>query len=219
MTSSEIEDIFNEIFDDTKVKSIETVWEKSKNDDFYKLVMSFHNIVFDTVVIIHTKFIFKFDMKKSDLLDDSFIYLHEINCHYKKVDFKDSEDLKSKVLSIITSNDFGWDLIYLSQFIESPALQLNKWLENNKVSDWSVFEVNYNPKYKIIPCKYISFDFDINLNNNYDISLNISKKNDELYKLQFRYLDNSKTIETESIKNVQSVICSGMIDFIDEVLK
>jgi hypothetical protein len=63
---SEIESAFKEIFEEEegKVSSVESVYELSENEDFYKLVISVHNLSTADTLIIHTKFIFKTDLKK-----------------------------------------------------------------------------------------------------------------------------------------------------------
>ena len=44
VTISEVEQVFKDIFQDEegKVSSVETIYELSKNEDFYKLVISIH---------------------------------------------------------------------------------------------------------------------------------------------------------------------------------
>ena len=93
---SEIEQTFKEVFEEEegKVSSVDTVYELSKNEDYYKLVISIHNLSVEDTLIIHTKFIFKTDLEKKNILDESFIYLYDINCVYHKVDFKNMIDLR-----------------------------------------------------------------------------------------------------------------------------
>jgi len=61
---SEIEQTFKDIFEDEegKVSSVETIYEMSEDEKFYKLVISIHNLSIEDTVIIHTKFIFKTDL-------------------------------------------------------------------------------------------------------------------------------------------------------------
>jgi hypothetical protein len=175
---SEIEQVFKDIFQDEegKVSSVETVYELSKNEDFYKLVISIHGISIEDTLIIHTKFIFKTDLEKKNVINNSFIYLYDINCVYNKIEFKNSIDLKTKIDDIMSSNDFGQDIQILSDFIEAPAMFLNYYMKRSKITDYSIFDVEYDPKFKTVPCEEITFDFDINVNDNYQIDLSISKK-------------------------------------------
>ena len=224
---AEIEQTFKEIFqeEEGKVSSVETVYELSKDEDYYKLVISIHNISIEDTLIIHTKFIFKTDLNKKMIIDESFIYLYDINCVYHKVDFKNVIDLKRKIEDIIESNDFGQDIQILSDFIEAPAMFLNYYMKRAKITDYSIFDVIYDPKFKTQPCDKTTFDFVININNNYKINLSISKKertDDEdfdTYKFQFKFLDEYKTIENDTLQNIHFIIGSNIAKMLDEKLK
>jgi hypothetical protein len=223
---SEIESAFKEIFEEEegKVSSVETVYELSENEDFYKLVISVHNLSTADTLIIHTKFIFKTDLKKINIIDNSFIYLYDINCVYQKVEFKNIIDLKAKVEDIIESNDFGQDIQILSDFIEAPAMFLNYYMKRAKITDYSIFEVIYNPKFKTMPCEKTTFDFEVNINNNYRIFLSVSKKERkkedfDTYKFQFRFLDDYTTVESDTLQNIHFMIGSNIAKILDEKLK
>lgn len=223
----ELEEAFKEIFQDVegKVSSIDTVYEMSDSEDYYKLVISIHNLSVEDTLIIHTKFIFKTDTKKQFVQDNSFIYLYDINCVYHKVDFDNVIDLKTKIEEIIKSNDFGEDIQILSDFIEAPAMFLNYYMKRARITDYSIFDVQYEPKFKTTPCDKTTFDFKININNNYDINLSISKKEREkdedydTYKFQFKLLDEYKTIENDTLNNIHFTIGSNIAKILDEKLK
>ena len=227
VTISEIEQVFKDIFQDEegKVSSVETVYELSKNEDFYKLVISIHGISIEDTLIIHTKFIFKTDKEKKNLIDNSFIYLYDINCVYNKVEFKNSIDLKTKIDDTINSNDFGQDIQILSDFIEAPAMFLNYYMKRSKITEYSIFDVEYDPKFKTVPCEEITFDFDINVNDNYEINLSISKKEMEedsdhdTYVFQFKFLDEYTTVENDTLTNIHFTIGSNIAKILDEKLK
>lgn len=224
---SEIERVFKEIFDEEegKVSSVETVYEKSENDDFYKLVISIHGLSMGETLIIHTKFIFRTDLDKRFLTNESFIYLYDINCVYHKIDFENVLDLKTRIEDIIESNDFGLDIQILSDFIEAPAMFLNYYMKRSKITDYSIFDVKYDPKFKTVPCDQVTFDFDINVNNNYTINLSIKKidrKEDEdydTYKFHFTFLDTHETVESDTLKNIHFTIGSSIAKMLDEKLK
>ncbi len=224
---SEIEQTFKDVFEDEdgKVSSVETIYELSDKEDYYKLVISIHNLSIEDTLIIHTKFIFKTDLDKRNIIDESFIYLYDINCIYHKVDFKNVIDLKGKIEDIIESNNFGEDLQILSDFIEAPSMFLNYYMKRAKITDYSIFDVIYDPKFKTTPCDKTTFDFDININSNYNISLSISKKerkDDEdfdTYKFQFKFLDEYKTIENDTLNNIHFIIGSNIAEILDEKLK
>jgi len=224
---SEIEQVFKDLFDEEegKVGSVETVYELSKDEEFYKLVISLQNLMTENTILIHTKFIFKCDIDKKHLIDSSFIYLYDINCVYNKVDFKNTIELKQKIEDIIDSNDFGEDIQILSDFIEAPAMFLNYYLKRSKITEYSVHNVKYDPKFKTTPCDRVSFDFEININNNYDIDLSITKKektdpeSNDVYTFQFKFFEEYKTVESDSLKNIHYIIGSNIAKILDEKLK
>lgn len=224
---SEIEQVFKDIFQDEegKVSSVETVYELSKNEDFYKLVISIHGISIEDTLIIHTKFIFKTDLEKKNVINNSFIYLYDINCVYNKIEFKNSIDLKTKIDDIMSSNDFGQDIQILSDFIEAPAMFLNYYMKRSKITDYSIFDVEYDPKFKTVPCEEITFDFDINVNDNYQIDLSISKKEQDedsdhdTYVFKFKFLDEYNTVENDTLTNIHFTIGSSIAKILDEKLK
>jgi hypothetical protein len=228
ITISEVEEIFKNIFgEDEKglVNSTDSVYELSKDKDFYKLVISLHGLSKEDISIIHTKFIFKIDLNKSKLIEDSFIYLYDINCVYHKIEFSNIVDLENKIDKIIESNNFGEDLQILSDFIEAPAMFLNYYMMKNDITEYSVFDVKYEPKFKILPCYKTTFDFKININNNYNIELSIHKvePNDKdepnIYKFQFKFMNEIETHETDSLKNVHYFIGDNISKILDKKLK
>ena len=224
---SEVESLFKEIFDEEegKVSSVETLYEKSEDKNFYKLVISIHELSMKDTILIHTKFIFKTDINKHYIMDNSFIYLYDINCVYHKIDFENIIELKKKIEDIIESNNFGTDIQILSDFIESPAMFLNYYLKRSNITDYSVFDVKYQPKFKTCPCNEVTFDFDININNSYDIFLSIKKIDREeqedydTYKFYFTFLDDHITVESDSLKNVHFFIGSNIAKMLDDKLK
>lgn len=224
---SEIQEVFKTIFKDEEgvANSVETVHELSPDEDYYKMVVSIHGLETEDVSIIHTKFIFKVDLDKRRLLENSFIYLYDINCVYHKIEFTNVVDCREKIEDIIESNDFGQDLQILSDFIEAPAMFLNYYMRRAKITDYSVFEVEYQPKFKTQPCDRTTFDFKLNINNNYDMELSISKverieeEDVDTYKFQFRFMDDVETFETDTLKNVHFFIGDHIAKILDKKLK
>ena len=225
---AEIEQSFKDIFEeeDGLVQSVETTYEISNNEDFYKLVISLHGLSIEDTLIIHTKFIFKTDLEKRNIIDNSFIYLYDINCNYHKIDFSNITDMKNKIETIIESNDFGEEIQILSDFIEAPAMFLNYYMRRAKITDYSIFDVKYEPKFKTTPCDKTTFDFEINVNNNYqfDVSIyKIDKKSDDeendIYRYQFKFMDDVETIENDTIKNIHYTIGSNIARILDKKLK
>jgi hypothetical protein len=225
---AEIEQTFKDIFEEEEglVQSVETTYEMSDNDEFYKLVISIHGLSIEDTLIIHTKFIFKTDLEKRNIIDNSFIYLYDINCNYRKTDFKNIVDLKNKVEDIIESNDFGEDIQILSDFIEAPAMFLNYYMRRAKITDYSIFDVKYEPKFKTTPCDSITFDFEVDINNNYKIDVSIYKvdrksdeKENDTYRYQFKFMDDIETIENDTIRNIHFTIGSNIARMLDKKLK
>ena len=224
---SEIEEVFKEVFDEEKgvVNTVETVYEMSSKEDFLKLVISVHGLATEDTSIIHTKFIFKTDLEKRNIIDNSFIYLYDINCVYHKIEFSTIIDLKKKVEDIVESKNFGEDLQILSDFIEAPAMFLNYYMKRAKITDYSIFDVEYEPKFKTTPCDKTTFDFKININDNYHMELSISKidadEKDEkdTYRYQFRFMDEIETVEADTLKNLHYFIGSNIAKLLDRKLK
>jgi hypothetical protein len=135
--------------------------------------------------------------------------------------------MKKKIDDIIESNDFGSDIQILSDFTESPAMFLNYYMKRAKITEYSVFDVEYEPKFKTASCDKTTFDFSININNSYDIDVSIHKidKNEDdedsmdTYKLQFRFMDEIESVESDTIKNIHFLIGSGIAKVLDRKLK
>lgn len=226
---SEIEQIFKDIFEEEEglVQSIETTYEKSSSD-FLKLIISIHGLTYKDTTVIHTKFIFKTDIDKIEITDMSFIYLFDINCVYHKIEFRSILDLKKKIEDILESGNFGLDIQILSDFIEAPAMFLNYYMRKNDITDYSVFDVKYEPKFKTTPCDKTTFDFQIDINNNYKIDLSIYKidrpsddeeDNVDYYKFQFKLMDEIDVVESDTLKNIHYTIGKGISDVLDKKIK
>lgn len=228
MRISEVEQIFKDTFQEEEglVKSVDTVYEKSSNGEFYRLVISIHDLNLEDTSIIHTKFIFRTDLDKRELEDMSFIYLYDINCIYHKIEFKNPLDLKEKIEDIIKSGNFGQDILILSDFIQAPAMFLNYYMKRYDITDYSVFDVIYEPKFKTAPCDETTFDFKININDNYKIDLSISKIEEDIeeekpsyYKFQFKFMDEIVTKESDKIDNIHFFIGQNIATILDNKLK
>ena len=227
---SEIEQAFKDIFEleEGVVNTVESIYEMSLDEKFYKLVISIHGLSTEDTSIIHTKFIFKTDLDKRNIIDNSFIYLYDINCIYHKMEFTNVVDMKKKIEDIVESKSFGEDLQILSDFIEAPAMFLNYYMRRDKITDYSIFDVEYEPKFKTTPCDKVTFDFKININNNYHMEMSIhkiDKKSDDkednvdIYKFQFKFMDEIETFESDTIKNVHFFIGDHIAKILDRKLK
>ena len=226
---AEIEQTFKDVFEEEEglVQSVDTVYELSTDEEFYRLVISIHGLSIEDTSIIHTKFIFKTDLDKRHVIDNSFIYLYDINCVYHKIEFKNVMDLKRKIEDIMESGNFGEDIKILSDFIEAPAMFLNYYMRRYDITDYSVFDVKYEPKFKTTPCDKTTFDFEIDINNNYKIDLSIYKidkpSDDEdhtdMYKFSFKFMDEILTVETDTLDNIHYFIGQNIAHLLDKKLK
>ena len=224
---SEVEQVFKDVFEEEEgvVNTVESVYEMAGDEKFYKLVISIHGLSTEDTSIIHTKFIFKTDLDKRNLIEDTFIYLYDINCIYHKMEFGSVVDLKQKIEDIIESKNFGEDLQILSDFIEAPAMFLNYYMRRSKITDYSIFDVEYEPKFKTTPCDKVTFDFKININNNYDMDLSIHKidkrgdDEQDVYKFKFKFMDEIETFESDTIRNLHFFIGDHIAKILDRKLK
>ena len=140
---SEIEQVFKDIFDEEEgvVKSIDTLYESSKENDFLKLIITIQGLSTEDTSIVFTKFIFKTDLEKKNVIENSFIYLYDINCIYHKIEFSSIMDMSKKIEDIIESRNFGESILIISDFIESPSMFLNHYMRRARITEYSIFEV------------------------------------------------------------------------------
>lgn len=225
---AEVEQAFKDIFqeEDGMAQSLETVYEISNDEKFYRLVITIHGLSVEETMIIHTKFIFKTDLEKRLLIDKSFTYLYDINCIYHKMDFQNVIDMKNKIANIVEQNNFGDDIKILSDFIEAPAMFLNYYMRRAEITEYSVFDVKYEPKFKTQPCDSTTFDFEININNNYKFDVSIYKVDREsddeepdTYRFNFKFMDEITTEESDSLQNIHFMIGSNIAKILDKKLK
>lgn len=208
----QIDSNLSNVFDNTKVQSLDSVYELSKDEKYFKLVFSIHGLNIEledtkNTIILHTKFIFRTNLSKTSLSESSFWYLKDINCKYVKVNFESNNDLVDKLREIITENDFGEDIKSLSRFIaEAPNSSINDFLHKNYNDEFTVTNTMYNPSFKITPCNDITFDFDFELNNGeHNIKLSIKKESPN-YKFYYYIGNEIKEIDSEFLSPLPQLI-------------
>ena len=204
-----VADLVNKIktvFDTTKVLSVDTVYEHIENSEELKLVIFMNKILYEDVNVLYTKLIFITDANKTNVTKNYFTYLFDINCEYHRVEFTDVEDMSNKITEVFKSNNFGENLKILSKFIKSPATLLNEWFSENDVKGLSVIGFKYEPKIKIQPCKSLFFSFVIDLNNNQNVSLEITKESDKVFVLKFNVFDKFYTVEQPNLNTLVQVV-------------
>lgn len=194
-----------EVFDSTKVLSVESVYEKIDNSSDLRLVISMNKILYDDVNIIYTKLIFTCDNTKSKLTKNIFTYLFDINCEYVRIEFINLEDFSSKIKNIFKENKFGENIKILSKFVKSPATLINTWFQENKITDISVINVK-EQKISIMPCKSMFFNFTIDLNNNQSVDLTIDKDGEKEYIFKFKIFNNIYEDKQTNLKRLVETI-------------
>lgn len=209
ITVKDIETTLKNALSDASVQSADSTYEKT--DDGYRLVIDIKNLFMERTNVIYTKFIFYVDKNKIYLLPSDngifqFRYLYDINCNYNVVQFDDIGELERIIKKIISKNKFGDNIKILSRFIKSPGTLINKWFSDNGVRNISVYEVRVDDRYKIIPCKSLSFNFVINLNNQMEIKLSLSKENKSDYVFVFRIYDDTIKEERSNLSTLVQTI-------------
>jgi hypothetical protein len=214
------------VFTESKVQSIDSVYELSKDDEYYKLVFSIHSLDVEledanNTTIVHTKFIFRTNLTKTSLSENSFWYLKDINCKYVKINFESNMDLVDRLQEIITENSFGDDIKALSNFIsEAPSSSINDFLNKNFTDEFSVTNVMYNPSQKMTSCEDVTFDFDITLNTGeHYIKLSISKEGTGSYKF-FYYVNNEiEEVDSEFLDPLPQLVGDHLQYLYNKILK
>lgn len=204
-----------DFFSDSHVRNTKSVWEKSQDGNSWKWVLTLHNLNWGDTVIIFTKFILKTDSTKAELLNQQFSYLYDLNCKYRYVNFKDEQDLHNKLHTIVLKAQFGEDIQKLSHFIENPTMRLNDELAKQGITDYTVFDLSYTPKINVVPCKLAAFDFQFDINNVYQIELNIRKENNSNYVFHFKLDDETNSVEVSDLSRIEEII----IQYIKEETK
>jgi hypothetical protein len=221
----QIDTAFKSIFDESKAQMMDSVYELSKDKKFYKLVFSIHSLDVekdDTFVttILHTKFIFRVDLDKKVLIDNSFWYLKEINCIYSKVDFEDYTDFLENLQEVVVEENFGKDLKSLSDFMaEAPSSSINDFFTTMGSVLFTVTNVSYNPPFKMSPCEETTFDFDIDINSGeYEIRLSLKKNDSNTFTFYYHLSDVVEEIDSDSIEQLAQLIGNHLIVIYDKHL-
>lgn len=224
ITTKNIDDMFKNIFNKNGVafNSIDSVYEKT--DYGYKLILALNGLVYDNTNVIHTKFIFHTNESKLKIIDNYFIYLYDINCIYHEIEFSNITDIEDKIINILKSNNFGEDIRIISDLMGSPIMFLDYYLKLHDIQDYSIFDVKYNPKFKIIECDKMTFDFDININDDYMFSVSLHKYYDDdkkmnVYSFQFKFMNDIITYETDTLKNLHFTIGDNIAKILNDKLK
>ena len=201
-------DLIKEItqtFDSTKVRSVDSVYEKIDGTSDLRLVISLNKVLFDNVNIFYTKLIFTTNESKGKITKNYFTYLYDINCEYVRIDFSTLEDFSNKLNNTFKNNKFGDDIKILSKFFKSPSTLINTWFEENNITDISVTNVDED-KIELMPCESLFFNFKIDLSNNESINLTLTKLNENEYLFNFKIFEEVYEDIQVSLKNLVETI-------------
>ena len=209
ITIESVDNCIKEVFKGVKMRSIETLYEKIEGSpDTLKLVIVLHQIEIGQQPIIMTKFVFKTDVMKVMLKENSFTYLYDINCKYKQIFFRNEDELRSKLKVIIKKALFGKNVQALSSFLAGPATQINMELKKSGATDQTVFNVKYDPKIAVLPCESQSFDFVINVNNAYDVQMNLRKLGGDDFSYTFEINKEYIKKDVHNLGNIAGVVAT-----------
>jgi len=209
ITIKEIEDSLKNIFENSDVLNTDSVYEHIDDSENLKLVIFINKLFGEKENILYTKFIFTVDNSKKKLVNNSILYLYDINCKYVSVDFSDLDDFEKKIKKIFKNKRFGNDLIFLSDFIKNPAILINDWFSKHLVKNINIMSIKYNPDMYVMSCKSLHFTFIINVNN-MDVEFTLTKENNENYFFTFIINDETITINKSNLKNMDDTIGSTL---------
>jgi hypothetical protein len=204
ITIQNIYDALKEIFENEDVFSTDSVFEH--NNDNLRLIISINKIYSQNEINIFTKLMFDVNDEKNSLISNKFKYLYEINCQFKEISFENLSDFKNKIINIITNNIFGNDLKTLSELIKKPEHIINEWFYKKNIKNLSVTGFKFDPDMKNIPCKELSFNFTMTINQKDDITLNIRKMDVDKFKLTFNIFNKNIIINKNDISNIEVII-------------
>ena len=97
ITIKEIEDSIKNIFKDAEVLNTTSVYEHIEGSDDLKLIIFINKLFQKEISVLYTKLIFVVDYGKKKLVNNSFLYLYDINCKYTNVEFSDTDEFEKKL--------------------------------------------------------------------------------------------------------------------------
>lgn len=206
----DVEKSIKNIFTDTKVSSVNSIYEKKGNK--LNLIITINNLYYNKTNIIHTKFVFDVDDKKSKLTSNYLFYLYDLNCNFKRIDFDSLSDMENKLNDVMDKRRFGKDLKKLSDVTVQLGNLVNGWFKDNKISNISVLNISYSELVQHVPCEALSFNYEISLNNNRVIKMNLKKVNENDFLISYKEEDWNKE---ESISDL-SMIAENIGEMIKE---
>ena len=123
--------------------------------------------------------------------------------------------MELKLAQIVTENKFGSNVKNLSKFLINPTMTLNEELFEKEVKNCTVFDFEYDPHYSILPCKLINFDFKFDVNNAYNVSLNLKKEEAGEFVYKFQLDEKFDEVKMKDLDNVPGVI----VEYLKKIVK
>jgi len=200
---ADLEQVIKSVFDDSKVSSVNTTYEK--DDDGFKFIITMNNIFYEKTNIIHNKIIFYTDEKKRKLTKNHFLYLYDINCKFRQINFINIEELQNSLKDVFTNRKFGKNIKILSDIYITFVNNINKWLSENDIDNISIYNINYNPIVDVIPCESLFFKFNINIDDTRFIDMTI-RKIEEGFKITFNENEWFKDIEISDLEALTQTV-------------
>jgi hypothetical protein len=200
----DVETVILDVFNDTRVSSVSTLYETENGEN--KFIITINNLFYEETNIIHTKFVFYTDDKKKGLDKNHFHYQYDINCNYKRVDFENVGELESKLKDIIDKRKFGRDIKILSDLSVTLATDVNKLLEDNDITNLSIYTITYIPIVDAVPCDSLTFRFDINIDDTRFIKMVIKKVDKDEFRITFSENDWFEDVTIGSLKVIPQTI-------------
>jgi hypothetical protein len=200
----EVETVVKNVFADTKVSSVSTLYEK--DGDVNKFIITINNLFYDETNIIHTKFVFYTDEEKKGLEENHFHYQYDINCVYKQVVFEDVTELEEKLKDVVDNRKFGRDIKILSDLSVTLATDVNRLLEEKDITNISIYTITYSPIVDAVPCDSLTFRFDINIDDTRFIKMVVKKVAKDEFRLTFNENDWFEDVTIGSLKAIPQTI-------------
>jgi len=204
ITLLDVEKVIKKIFNDKKVSSVSTLYEKEDGEN--KFIITINNLFYEQTNIIHTKFVFYTDDNKKKLKYNYLHYQYNINCNYKEIKFEDITELEEGIKNIIDNRKFGDDIKILSDLSVTLASDVNKLLEEKDIVSVSIYSINYIPIVDAVPCDSLTFRFDINIDDTRFIKMIIKKVKKGEYRITFNENDWFEDIIIGSLKAIPQTI-------------
>jgi hypothetical protein len=84
-------------------------------------------------------------------------------------------------------------------------MKLNNELAKQKITNYTIYDIDYTPKVNVTPCKISTFDFKFDINNVHEIDLNV-KKEKNIFIFKFKFKNDIEEFKIKDISNIEKII-------------